>query len=738
MGDLGLAQFFILKGIVMSHFSRSFRRSFVVSLLALAGAMLPFACADETAPVAFDFSPASQLADLSPQGTTHYSVRTAPGVGSAPGVLQSDNSGAQDAALFYTKERFDLKRGGVSTAVFFKADGRNGRGVARIFLGAADKPTVNLASGTGKIGVRLFKADAPKTPATPWLFQFSNGWGTRDLGEPFALEDGHWYQIRLTLGTDATGKQIAFEAALQEFDADGKTPGTLKRERSGNSKALTTYDLGQMLIGLLGQNNNGGATAFDDWEIKPLVKVGPAPPPDLQPVTFLPRVLSEKDTAPPNTMFGVCSHFMHSPLFYPKGNFSPYWQLEYTMPLLVEAHLGWARETLYQPWFDDDKSATVQQNRKQVEEYLAQYQRAGVRVMLVPMLFSAKEKPDRVAFRDGYFQWIGSLCRRFPNVRVIEMHNEPNLKFFWKGTPEEYVEAYRKGAEIIRAQAPQIAIAIGSLSSLWWQPGIDWLQKVLDAGALQWADAVSVHPYNIAAAPESDPHFTGGDPNSGDHMEQAVAAFYDKIKKAAPAGKTIALYFTEFGYSSGQSGAALGDEQKQADYLSRLMLIHLASRLRGIPLEGVFWYDLKNDGINDHAESNYGLVSYETGRLKPAYDCYRRIAEAFSDPSQLKPLDLKASFSNWPDAIKYYTWRRSDGALIVPVWRLDQRASQDRDFSTQLSLTLPPNFRAGRVLWHSLQEDLPREIGYSTAGGGLNMPLVLTPRAAWLEIRPAP
>lgn len=689
-----------------------------------------------------DFDDAAQLQMLQEPGGEHvrYTHSAQAGAGGKPGMLLSANTGKQDTPLFYARESFDLRRQTVKLTVLFKAGTENGEGACRVFAGLADHLDANVSAGDAKIGARLFKPNKSKTPAKPWTLQLINGIATRDLGGGFALSEGCWYQLRVELGLSDDNTQIVFDVGLQDLGASGDKPGELKRGEHGTTQVLGSYNLQTMRAALLGQNNHGGAVALDDWKIGAVERTVAATAPATQAardVRFAPPPPLPADRrVPPQTIFGVCGHFMHTPLFYRDGksNTSPYWQLEYTLPPLVEANLGWVREPLYQPWFDDDSKPRVLENRQTVERYLAMYGEHGVKVVLAPMAVGPGDK--QAAQREPFFRWLGSLCKRFECVRVVEMHNEPNLGFFWKGTAADYVSTYRRAAEIIHQEKPGVSIAVGSVSSLWFGPGVEWLKQVLDGGALEWADAISVHPYNKKIWPEGDPHFEGANDDPG-HLEKAIDAFYALVKSKAPPGRAPKLYFTELGYSSGREGmAALGDEQQQADYLSRLMLIYFGARLRGVPLEGVFWYDFKNDGQSDHAESNFGLLGFDGSVRKPAYEYYRRIATFFADPGKFQPLDTKAEWSNFPEATKCYTWRRDDGALIVAAWRLDQRLPNS-DFATELTLPLPEGFEAGEVRLHSLSEQQPRAIGYGKEQRKLVVPLRLSCRAAWLEISPA-
>jgi hypothetical protein len=85
---------------------------------------------------------------------------------------------------------------------------------------------------------------------------------------------------------------------------------------------------------------------------------------------------------------------------------------------------------------------------------------------------------------------------------------------------------------------------------------------------------------------------------------------------------------------------------RQADYLTRSMLLFWNERLRGIPIEGVYWYDLKCDGRDpSNLDHNFGLVEYDTSAVRPGFVQYGRIARFFSDPAEWVLDDAPAAFS---------------------------------------------------------------------------------------------
>jgi hypothetical protein len=482
------------------------------------------------------------------------------------------------------------------------------------------------------------------------------------------------------------------------------------------------------------------------------VKRVAAQPEQFKPVTWLPRPLPAEARVSGDSIFGVCGHLVHTNAFMTdnKERFNDHWRPSRTLPWLVEANFNWVRETLYMGLFKTTGpgGAVGTANRKRVEEYLQRYQDRGVKVLLGPMFGAGR---DAEGFED-FAKWIGGLAQRFPAVRAVELHNEPNLKGFWKFTPQQFVDAARDFAAGVRAVSPDTVIVAGSFSG-WggaWQHedlkellkgpkeiATKYAEEVFRLGLLEFVDAVSAHPYRGEAAPESGEVLES--PTDPDGFDKEIRGWLDLAAKHTPGNKRLPLFLTEIGYSVSHQGySSVTSEERQADYISRLWLVLLGVRLDGVPLEAVFWYDLKQDEIKEnHYESNFGIIVANASRPRPAWTAVRRVNEFFANNADFSREKDSAApgFSNGQDLIKSYVWRRaSDGALVVPFWRMNQLMKSDANFDSEMSLKLPEGFQPAGVQLYDLHEDRPRSTGYAVENGVLRVPVHITARAAWLVI----
>ncbi len=711
-------------------------------LLSLAGrswvaAEAPMGADAPVGTIKIDFADAGVMKDFKP--VKRYLVQNAPGFGGQPGFLSSANTGTEGEQLYYTARNFNIGDQSVKLGLCFQAAPETAGGVSRIMLCLAESTKVNLISEPKKLGIRLFRLESPKDPARPWTFQLTNGFSTRDMGEPFALSTEDWYRVEVEFAPTGDGKNLTFKASLQQYDKAGKEKGALLRTGEGKTLlSVTQYKITQMVVGALGQNNAGGATAFDelliDAQSGKAQKTQAAAENPVADVVFPAASIDPAVQAPQRTLFGSVGHAIHNANFYPDKK-DTYWEPVNVLGPMLDARLGWVREGMYQPWFANRERKNVDLHRKLFEGYLDLYQRHGMKVVLC--LMAVPPKDQWVKYNSDFFDYAAELVRKYPCIRVVEMHNEPNLSFFWKGTPEDYVAVYGDAAARVKKARPEVQVAIGSVSSLSWEPGLQWFDKVIAAGGLNFADAVAVHPYNRSLPPEVDPHSTLTPSRPGNQFEESVQAWWRAISAKIPPGKTIKVYFTELGYSSlGQGVAGTSGEKQQADYLSRLMLTYFQLRLSGIPLEAVFWYDFKDDGTKtDNGEHHFGLIQSDMSRIKDSYNAYRQVASYFEDAEGFKADPLRVRSSNLPDSLKFYVWRRiSDNALVIPFWKLSEPDIGREEFPTELTLELPKGFEIKTVDLYDINALASRPVGFREDHGSLAVPVLAGPRAKWLVV----
>jgi hypothetical protein len=207
--------------------------------------------------------------------------------------------------------------------------------------------------------------------------------------------------------------------------------------------------------------------------------------------------------------------------------------------------------------------------------------------------------PESIA---AFARWAGAAAAHFRGHHVLwEIWNEPNGNF-WSPKPdvEQYSSLALATARAVRAADPQATI-IGPASS-----GFPWtfLEAFLKSGALDYLDAVSVHPYRNPRKP----------PETAAEDYRRLRGLINQYASSTKRGK-IPILSGEWGYSSWKRGVTL---ETQAAFAVRQQLCNL---LEGVPLS--IWYDWKNDGSDPNEnEHNFGTVLPEL-EPKPTYDAIK-------------------------------------------------------------------------------------------------------------------
>jgi polysaccharide biosynthesis protein PslG len=195
-------------------------------------------------------------------------------------------------------------------------------------------------------------------------------------------------------------------------------------------------------------------------------------------------------------------------------------------------------------------------------------------------------------------------------VAAWEVWNEPNLDYFFNGSPADYVKLLKASYSQFKAGDPGAKVVLGGPS----YNDTDWLQKVYDAGAQGYFDVMATHPYQgvADAAPEKR---DDGTIWTLSHVE----AVRDMMVKHGDGDKKI--WFTEFGWSSHPNQGNEPNwrrgvtEQQQGDFLVRSIKY---VRENYPYVTHMFWYNERNRDTGDVQLDNYGLLHRDL-RPKPAY-----------------------------------------------------------------------------------------------------------------------
>lgn len=215
--------------------------------------------------------------------------------------------------------------------------------------------------------------------------------------------------------------------------------------------------------------------------------------------------------------------------------------------------------------------------------------------------------------RSAFLKYVKFTATRFVNdVRMYEVWNEWNLGAGDRtrkgpGDPVVYYELLADVHKAIKEINASSVVLGGAIAGLDW----DWIEKLVQLGALKYMDGLSIHPYNFCAEPmESKPEIVIG----------SLLAMENRLLKYS-GGKEVPIYVTEIGWPT-HTGKCSYREEDAANYLARFFL-----GIRLLPfVKGAWWYDFQNDGtVLTDKEHNFGLITASYQR-KPAFYAMKDIA----------------------------------------------------------------------------------------------------------------
>ena len=219
---------------------------------------------------------------------------------------------------------------------------------------------------------------------------------------------------------------------------------------------------------------------------------------------------------------------------------------------------------------------------------------------------ASPQHPESVA---AFAKWAAAAAKHFSGRKIIwEIWNEPNIQF-WQPKPDaqQYASLALATCKAIRETEPHATIVAPATSGFPW--GL--IETLFESGALEYLDAVSVHPYRNYSEP----------PESATEDYAKLRALIDRYAPAAKKNK-LPILSGEWGYATHNKGLSL---EKQAAFAARQQLANL---LNNVPLS--IWYDWKDDGDDpNEREHNFGTVLPDL-KLKPAYIAIQTLTRELS------------------------------------------------------------------------------------------------------------
>lgn len=209
---------------------------------------------------------------------------------------------------------------------------------------------------------------------------------------------------------------------------------------------------------------------------------------------------------------------------------------------------------------------------------------------------------------DDFTDFMTTLATRYGDtVSAYEIWNEPNYVGFSNPIdPEAYAELLKSVYPVLKEIDPTATVVAGALGTVQdtslTMSAVTFVEQMLEAGAGDYFDAISVHPYQ-----DSLLFSDGYSCDCGGQLTPLQQI--DAIKELIGADKTV--WITEYGVST-VNGAE--DEAKQAQYIQDLLDYWQTYSQAG----PVFIYTGSDTATgSSDTEANYGLF-YESGDPKQA------------------------------------------------------------------------------------------------------------------------
>ena len=282
------------------------------------------------------------------------------------------------------------------------------------------------------------------------------------------------------------------------------------------------------------------------------------------------------------------------PVYYfgAQAHFGQGWNLG-LLPRFPAGGVADVRDELY--WQIVEPSAGTFTFPPYYDNYMTALRNAGVAPLITLSFentnYDGGQTPYTPEGFGAYARYATAVLNRYGNqITAVEIWNEYNGTFNKGPATTDRAGTYLKMLKVayaaIKAARPDVTVVAGATAGV----PLPYFEKLFAAGALNYLDVVSIHPYRTASTPEG--------------LEVQVAALKALMVKY---GVAKPIWVTEIGWplhNSAAPGDLAIDEVVQAQFLVRGCAL-LASA--GVPR--VYWYEFRDE----NAHPNMGLVLNNTG-----------------------------------------------------------------------------------------------------------------------------
>jgi hypothetical protein len=280
------------------------------------------------------------------------------------------------------------------------------------------------------------------------------------------------------------------------------------------------------------------------------------------------------------------------------------------------------------------------------DNYMTALRNAGIEPLITLSFentgYDGGQTPYTPSGFSGYARYASEVLKRYGDqVAAVEVWNEYNGTFN-KGPATgdrsgNYFKLLQTAYPAIKSVRKDVTVVGGATAGV----PLPYFEKLFAAGALNYLDVVSVHPYRTSSTPEG--------------LEVQIAALQALMAKYGPVKP---IWVTEIGWplhASQASGDLNIDETVQAQFLVRACAL-LASA--GVPR--VYWYAARDET----AHPGMGLVQNNT-----AFTARKALAALKVLNSQLRYARFEHR-ENTPPGVYSLKFSTPDGRALRVLWSL--------------------------------------------------------------------
>jgi hypothetical protein len=267
-------------------------------------------------------------------------------------------------------------------------------------------------------------------------------------------------------------------------------------------------------------------------------------------------------------------------------------------------------------------------------------------------------------------------------IHSWELWNEPDLEEYWQGTPAEFADLVKAGAEAVRTADPTAKIVLGGMSH---GPREFFRALVEQHDIANFVDIVALHAY-----PESW------------HEERAEPVFHRSIpemERLVRSGRTApTLWLNEMGYADYRyeqnHASAWGtniyyDYEHTARYAAVFLLksFFMTAASGDVSLAGWYRIDdfresdprMPSDKVHDHL----GVEAVD-GHPKPSFYAFRFFNTLLNQPFRPADTELPVNEEQGTHAV-VHSFVRQDGRIVISAWLRSSEYEEVREHTGKAS-----------------------------------------------------